>query len=81
MARLRSLPSVDIFTNPSGGITITTTDAATRAESAVDLPIEFVPGIIVLLQAALDQIQRDAAGTPGPPVMQDGGVGKTSGSR
>jgi hypothetical protein len=58
MPRLPSLPSVDIFANETGSITLSTTDAATGTQSAVHLPLELIPGILVLLKSTMEQMNQ-----------------------
>jgi hypothetical protein len=61
MAKISSLPSVDISTR-SCGVTITTTATVTgdpidQAIASVNIPVEYLPGIILLLQHELQKIK------------------------
>ncbi|MES2460122.1 MAG: hypothetical protein V4671_06030 [Armatimonadota bacterium] len=57
MAKLSQLPSVDLSADLTG-ITIATSGPGPDASAAVHLPIEFLPGIILLLQSELNRINK-----------------------
>ncbi len=57
LSALSNLPSVSISAS-CGGVTLTTSGPEAGAGSSLQIPIEFLPGIIVLLQGELNNINN-----------------------